>query len=105
MVTDNQQAGTYHYSDSGIASWYDFAVAIYEEVRNLNLLDKKVEIKPINTSQFPTPAARPAYSVLDCSKTYEIRGVQQEHWRAALRKMLLEHKKHIQMLDDLAGNQ
>ena len=103
MVTSNQQAGIYHYSDSGIASWYDFAVAIYEESRNLNLLDKEIKIQPINTSQFPTPARRPPYSVLDCSQTYKIWGVQQEHWRSALRKMLQEHKKFIEISDTLVG--
>jgi dTDP-4-dehydrorhamnose reductase len=101
IVTNNQHAGIYHYSDTGVASWYDFAIAIYEESMNLNLLDKEIKIQPINTSQFPTPARRPPYSVLDCSKTYKIWGIQQEHWRTALGKMILEHKKIIEISDSL----
>lgn len=92
MVMNNAPAGIYHWSDSGTASWYDFAVAIYEEARSIGLLEKKVKITPIPTSQYPTPATRPAFSVMDTSATRELKGVEQEHWRSALRKMLLEYQ-------------
>ncbi len=100
MVTNNVHAGIYHWSDAGVASWYDFAVAIYEEATTLGLLSNPVKICPIPTAQFPTPAKRPAYSVLDSSQTNKIWGVQQEHWRTALRKMLIEQKKLIQLSDE-----
>ncbi len=100
MVTNNVHAGIYHWSDAGVASWYDFAVAIYEEATTLGLLSNPVKISPIPTAQFPTPAKRPAYSVLDSSQTNKIWGVQQEHWRTALRKMLIEQKKLIQLSDE-----
>ena len=92
MVTNNVHVGIYHWSDAGVASWYDFAVAIYEEATTLGLLSNPVKISPIPTAQFQTPAKRPAYSVLDSSQTNKIWGVQQEHWRTALRKMLIEQK-------------
>ncbi len=101
MVTNKVPAGIYHWSDTGVASWYDFAVAIYEESIALQLLDKPVSILPISTSQYPTPAKRPAYSVLDTVTTRKIWGVQSEHWRHALRKMLVEHQRLIQLSNEL----
>ncbi len=101
MVTNNAHSGIYHWSDAGVASWYDFAIAIYEEALNFQLLDKTIKIIPVSTSQYPTPAKRPAYSVLDSSLTNKIWGVQQEHWRQALRKMLIEQKKLIQISNEL----
>jgi len=92
MVTNNVHVGIYHWSDAGVASWYDFAVAIYEEATTLGLLSNPVKISPIPTAQFQTPAKRPAYSVLDSSQTNKIWGLLQEHWRTALRKMLIEQK-------------
>ena len=80
--------GIHHYTDSGVASWYDFAVAIQEEARTLGLLDKSVPIIPIATVDYPTPAARPSYSVLDKTATYAALGGPASHWRTNLRIML-----------------
>ncbi|RDC59681.1 dTDP-4-dehydrorhamnose reductase [Alteripontixanthobacter maritimus] len=85
--------GTYHYQDAGVASWYDFAVAIYEEARALGLLTRDVAIAPIPTSQYPTPAARPAFSVLDVTETTGILNEAPSHWRANLREMLQEEQR------------
>jgi dTDP-4-dehydrorhamnose reductase len=82
--------GTFHHSDAGVASWYDFAVAIQEEALALGLLDKAIPITPIPTSAYPTPAARPAFSLLDCSKTRDLLGDGHTHWRTNLRTMLQE---------------
>ncbi|WP_444924265.1 dTDP-4-dehydrorhamnose reductase [Microbulbifer sp. DLAB2-AF] len=84
--------GIYHCTDAGTASWYDFAVAIYEEAKELGLLAeaKNVEIRPINTSDYPTPAARPAYSVLDKSKLVNDLKLEPQHWRRVLREVLQE---------------
>jgi dTDP-4-dehydrorhamnose reductase len=101
MVTNNTHAGFYHWADAGAASWYDFAVAVHEEARAIQLLDKPVTVMPITTSQYPTPARRPAYSVLDTTAARKIWGIQSEHWRSALRKMLVEHQKLIQLSDEL----
>lgn len=86
--------GAYHYTDSGAASWYDFAVAIQEEALELGLLDKAVPIVPIATSDYPTPATRPHYSVLDKSATFAILGTPAPHWRTNLRLMLQDVKHH-----------
>ncbi|MBU0465458.1 MAG: dTDP-4-dehydrorhamnose reductase, partial [Proteobacteria bacterium] len=57
--------GTFHWTDAGVASWYDFAMAIQEEGIQTGLLDKSIPILPVETHQYPTPAKRPMYSVLD----------------------------------------
>jgi dTDP-4-dehydrorhamnose reductase len=85
-------AGIFHYTDSGAASWYDFAVAIQEEALALGLLDRQAKVTPIATSDYPTPATRPSYSVLDKSATIAALGGPAPHWRVNLRKMLQEVK-------------
>ena len=85
-----RRTGTWHFTDSGAASWYDFAVAIQEEALTLGLLDRVVPVIPIATRDYPTPAARPAYSVLDKSTTVAALGGPAPHWRVNLRTMLKE---------------
>lgn len=82
--------GTLHYTDAGVASWYDFAVAIQEEALALGLLPHTVPVVPIATADYPTPARRPAYSVLDKSATWALLGAPAPHWRVPLRAMLQE---------------
>jgi dTDP-4-dehydrorhamnose reductase len=82
--------GIHHWTDAGVASWYDFAVAIQEEGLHLGLLDKKILINPLITADYPTPATRPAYSVLDKTTTWKALDIKSEHWRDGLRKMMLE---------------
>jgi dTDP-4-dehydrorhamnose reductase len=84
--------GIWHHRDAGIASWYDFAVAIAEEAHAIGLLDRIPAIHPIATSEYPTPARRPAFSVLDVTATREILGDISMHWRSNLRTMLKEEK-------------
>lgn len=81
--------GVYHYTDSGAASWYDFAVAIQEEALVLGLLGRAIPVVPIPSSAYPTPARRPHYSVLDKEATSALIGVP-PHWRTNLRRMLAE---------------
>jgi dTDP-4-dehydrorhamnose reductase len=83
-------SGIYHYSDAGAASWYDFAVAIQEEALAAGLLDRMVPVIPIATVEFPTPAARPSYSVLDKASTFAALGGPAPHWRTNLRTMIAE---------------
>jgi len=75
---ENQQYGIYHYSNEGLTSWYDFAVAIFEL--------GKVEVRsvPIRTAEYPTKATRPAYSVMDKSKVKKVLGISIPHWRESL---------------------
>jgi dTDP-4-dehydrorhamnose reductase len=85
------RTGIVHYTDSGVASWYDFAVAIQEEALALGLLKVAVPITPISTAQYPTPARRPSFSVLDKASSIATFGAA-PHWRVQLRAMLKELK-------------
>ncbi|MEW6593516.1 MAG: dTDP-4-dehydrorhamnose reductase [Thermodesulfobacteriota bacterium] len=80
--------GIHHWSDAGVASWYDFAVALQEEALAVGLLDRNISIVPVTTAEYPTPARRPAYSVLDKSATWALLGGPAPHWRVQLRRML-----------------
>jgi dTDP-4-dehydrorhamnose reductase len=82
--------GTYHYTNSGVASWYDFAVAIFEEAKRLGFPLKVQRIVPITTVEYPTPAMRPAYSVLSGKKISAALGEIPPYWRHGLKKMLEE---------------
>jgi dTDP-4-dehydrorhamnose reductase len=83
-------AGVLHWTDAGVASWYDFAVAIQEEAVVRGLLSRTVPVAAITTLDYPTPARRPSYSVLDKSETTRVLGEVPVHWRANLRQMLGE---------------
>lgn len=87
--------GTYHYTNSGMSSWYDFAVAICEEAKPLGFPLKVQRIVPIATADYPTPAQRPAYSVLSGKKISAVLGSHPPHWRQALRQMLVELYQEI----------
>ncbi len=82
--------GLHHWSDAGVASWYDFAYAIMEEGLALGLLDKPIKINAITTTDYPTPASRPCYSVMDKTITWQALEMKSEHWRVALRSMMAE---------------
>jgi dTDP-4-dehydrorhamnose reductase len=81
--------GVHHWSDAGVASWYDFAVAIAEEAAGLGLLAGEVNVTPISTADYPTPARRPSYSVLD-KRSLAPYGLAPVHWRKRLRAVLKE---------------
>jgi dTDP-4-dehydrorhamnose reductase len=85
-----ETAGIYHYTNSGVCSWYDFAVAIFEEARLLGFPLKIERVVPITTADYPTPARRPAFSVLSLQKTNALLGTIPPHWRDSLRAMLKE---------------
>lgn len=87
MATD-RVSGIHHYTDAGAISWYDFAVAIQEEALTAGLLSARVPVIPIATTDFPTPAKRPSYSVLDKASTFTALGKSTPHWRENLRRMI-----------------
>ena len=87
---DQNLSGVHHWTDAGVASWYDFAVAIQEIGLELKLLDKQIPIFPIPCAQYPTPAKRPAFSVLDKRSIWQNLEMTPVHWRVQLRKMLKE---------------
>lgn len=79
---ENWQPGIYHYSDEGVASWYDFAKAIFE------IAGKNVTVNPIRTSAYPTPAKRPLYSVLSKGKIKRNFGIAIPYWRDSLKECM-----------------
>ena len=81
-------SGVLHWTDSGVASWYDFAVAIQEEGSKLGLAPRGGEIRAVPSSEYPTAARRPSFSVLDKVSTREALGLEPPHWRVALREVL-----------------
>lgn len=82
LNTDQWESGIYHYSNAGEISWYDFAQDI-KEIGN-----KTCEIKGIPASSYPTPAERPAYSLLDKSKIKEVYGIEAIDYKKSLRVMM-----------------
>jgi dTDP-4-dehydrorhamnose reductase len=70
--------GTYHYSNEGVASWYDFAKAIFD------IAGTNVKTLPIRTSEYPTRAVRPAYSVMDKTKIKQTFNIEIPYWRDSL---------------------
>lgn len=81
--------GVHHWTDAGVASWYDFAVAIREEAAALGL-DRvaRSQVVPIRSADFPTAARRPAMAVLSKEHTWAVLGAAPAHWRVALRRTL-----------------
>lgn len=80
--------GVHHWTDEGTASWYELALAIQEEALALGVLPRPVSVRPLRTDQYPTPARRPAYSVLDATATAETLRLPRRPWRVNLRLML-----------------
>ena len=77
-----------HWSDVGAASWFDVSVAVGELGLELGLLKRAAHVFPIQTSDYPTPAKRPSYSLLESNNTRSILGLDGQHWRQALRAVL-----------------
>ena len=90
LIETAAKGGVYHWSDLGVASWYDFAVAIQDEALALGLLSRAIPISPIPSAAYPTRARRPAFSVLDTASTRASIDVRARHWRHNLRTMLDE---------------
>ncbi len=76
--SDARFNGIYHYADHGVISWYDLTVAIRKHIKS------PCVVKPISTAEYPTPAKRPAWSVLDTAKIKAAFGVQIPDWRKSL---------------------
>jgi dTDP-4-dehydrorhamnose reductase len=89
-LATERASGIFHWTDAGVASWYDFAVAIAEEGAAVGLLPAGVEVSPITTAEYPTPAARPAFSLLDGRHTWEVSSLRPRHWRVRLRETLAQ---------------
>ena len=81
-VQTEDKAGIYHFTNEGIISWFDFAVAI-KELANLSC-----DVKPVDTSGYPTPAKRPAYSAMDKEKIKSAFGIEMRDWKESLEKCI-----------------
>jgi dTDP-4-dehydrorhamnose reductase len=86
MLQNNTSNGIYHYADDGVATWHEFAVAIFDEAIKLGLIDSLPDVKAIGTIDYPLPAKRPKYSVLKVGG--EDRPLEVMHWHQALQLML-----------------
>ncbi len=90
LISQEVTPGTYHFTNSGVASWYDFALAIFAEAEKLGFPLKIQRVLPITTAEYPTPAQRPSYSVLSKVKFNQALGIYPPYWRDSLIKMLRE---------------
>jgi dTDP-4-dehydrorhamnose reductase len=90
LIEREAKGGVYHWTDLGVASWYDFAVAIQDEALARGLLSRPIPVNPIASASYPTRARRPAFSVLDTASTRASIDVPVLHWRHNLRNMLDE---------------
>lgn len=80
--------GLYHYSGAPSCSWFEFAQQIFADAQDLGLIHHLPSLSPLTTEQYPTPAKRPARSVLNCELLYQRFGIGQPEWRLALRQVL-----------------
>jgi dTDP-4-dehydrorhamnose reductase len=90
LIEAAAEGGVYHWTDLGVASWYDFAVAIQEEALERGLLKRAATVLPIPSAAYPARATRPRFSVLDTSDTRSLVKTPAQHWRHNLRSMLEE---------------
>ncbi|MFP4296163.1 MAG: dTDP-4-dehydrorhamnose reductase [Halothiobacillaceae bacterium] len=82
--------GIHHWTDAGVASWYDFAVAIHALGRAQGLLANEVRIDPIRSEDYPTAARRPGFAVLEKAQTWTVLDIPPVHWREALEQALTQ---------------
>ena len=78
----HENPGIYNYANAGITNWYEFALAIK------NIAGSNCTVKPISTTEYPTPAKRPAYSVLDTTKIKKVFGITIPKWEDSLEECL-----------------
>jgi len=84
------QWGLYHYSGMPACSWHGFAQEIFAQAHELGILPRVPVVHGISTAQYPTPAKRPAWSVMDCSRLQQVQQITPADWRTELRAVLLE---------------
>jgi len=88
LIQSETSSGMYHWTDGGEISWFDFAEAIYVQGKLAGLLAKDVTILPIPSAEYPTPATRPYYSVLDRSSSLALTGSEPQGWQSALQYVI-----------------
>ena len=93
---DTKVFGLYHYTNAGQTTWYEFAVRIYEKARQMGLIHTECSVSPIPSSEYPTKARRPFYSVLDCTKIERALGLSRPDWEDGLDRYLNKYLEEIQ---------
>jgi dTDP-4-dehydrorhamnose reductase len=88
LIQSEISSGMYHWTDGGEISWFDFAEAIYAQGKLEGLLANDVTILPIPSAEYPTPATRPYYSVLDRSSSLALTGSEPQGWQSALQYVI-----------------
>jgi len=88
VITADVQKPLLHWCDTGVASWFDVAVAVGELAQELGLLEQPAAVNPFITAVYPTRAKRPSYSLLDCSDSRRALGLAAIPWRQDLRRLL-----------------
>ena len=102
MIEDDSVSyGIYHFTNEGVANWYEFALTIYDKAKRLGLIEgnKKVVIKPIKTEDYPTKALRPRYSVLSKEKIKKEFDLKIRDWDKALENFLISLKEEREGLE------
>lgn len=99
----NSNDKVFHWSDSGVASWYDFAVAIHKEGLKKGLLSKAIEIDCILSKEYPTPAYRPNYSVMDTSNLRSLLSLGASHWSSELSAVIDMIKEDCSHSDEVVS--
>ena len=84
-IAQDVPAGVFHFSNEGVCSWYDFTRAIHR-IAGITTC----RVRPLHTEEYPTPAARPHYSVLDKTKIKETLGIDIPHWEESLRECMAQ---------------
>jgi dTDP-4-dehydrorhamnose reductase len=87
IAAGKQEYGIYHYSNEGVTSWYDFAMGIFD------IGEVSVKVSPIRTSEYPTRATRPAFSVMDKAKIKNTFGIEVPYWRHSLEACIKKLKQ------------
>ncbi|MCY1405104.1 dTDP-4-dehydrorhamnose reductase [compost metagenome] len=82
--------GTYHFSGTPACTWHEFALEIFRQGHQHGLITKIPQVRGIDSAEYPTPAKRPAWSVMDCSKLREQLGISQPDWRLELAAVITE---------------
>ncbi len=93
LESDAKTCRKLHWSDAGVASWYDFAVAIGDLAVEEGLLERAAKVCPLNTADYVTLAQRPSYSLLNCVSTRNALHLGQVHWRVALLQVIQKLKQ------------
>jgi len=97
IENDSVSYGIYHFTNEGMTNWYEFARTIYKKAKRLGLVEdnKKVEIQPTKTKDYPTAARRPRYSVLSKKKIKKEFGLKIRDWDKALEDFLNNYKEQL----------